>query len=75
MPDTLGLMKTLIWESSVRRRFRCKPEPMVMDGAEQVTAYADSGRREDGVMAISSLFHAAHATLVIQGCEWVPLCR
>lgn len=71
MPDTLGLMKTLMRETFARRRFLRQPEPMVMDGAEQVTAYADSGRREDGVMAVSSLFHAAHATLVIQGCARV----
>lgn len=71
MPDTLGLMKTLMRETFARQRFPREPEPMVMDGAEQVTAYADSGRREDGVMAVSSLFHAAHATLVIQGCERV----
>lgn len=42
-----------------------------MDGAKQVNAYADSGRREDGVMAVSSLFHLAHATLAIQEYERV----
>jgi arsenite methyltransferase len=71
MPDTLGLTKVLIREAFASRRFPRQPEPMVMDGAEQVTAYADSGRREDGIMAVSSLFHAAHATLAIRGCQQV----
>lgn len=71
MPDTLGLMKTLARETFARQAFARQPEPMIMDGAEQVAAYADSGRQEDGVMAVSSLFHAAHATLAIRDCKYV----
>ncbi len=71
MPDKLGLTKVLIREALASRRFSRQPEPMVMDGTEQVMAYADSARREDGIMAVSSLFHAAHATLAIHGCQQV----
>lgn len=71
MPDTIGLTKVLIREAFASRRFPRQPEPMVMDGAQQVAAYADSARREDGIMAVSSLFHAAHATLAIRGCQQV----
>ena len=48
MPDTLGLTNVLIRKAFASRRFSRQPEPMVMDGAEQVIAYADSARREDG---------------------------
>ena len=71
MLDTLGLTKALIREAFSSRRFPRQPEPMVMDGMEQVMAYADSARQEDGIMAASSLFHAAHATLAIRKCQQV----
>lgn len=66
-----GLMYTLIREALAQKGFAREPEPMIMDGTAQVNAYADSGSQEDGIMAVSSLFHAAHATMVIRGCERV----
>ncbi|CAL95791.1 class I SAM-dependent methyltransferase [Azoarcus olearius] len=42
------------------------PEPeMLMEEQEQVAAYAESGRTQDGVMAAANLFHSARASMVI----------
>jgi SAM-dependent methyltransferase len=41
-----------------------------MDNAEQVSAYAEAGRI-DGVMAAAYLFHSAHISQVIQGCQTI----
>jgi ubiquinone/menaquinone biosynthesis C-methylase UbiE len=71
MSDHLKLGLTLIREALTQERFARQPEPMVMDEAAQVSAYADSGRQHDGVMAVSNLFHAAHATTAIFGAKKV----
>lgn len=71
MSDHLKLGLALIREALAQEAFVRQPEPMVMDEAAQVNAYADSGRQEDGVMAVSNLFHAAHATTAIFGAKTV----
>lgn len=71
MSDHLKLGLALIREALTRESFVRQPEPMVMDEAAQVNAYADSGRQDDGVMAVSNLFHAAHATTAIFGAKTV----
>lgn len=71
MLDRFALIATLIREALASNEFPREPEPMVMDGAEQVSAYADSGRLDDGIMAVSNLFHAAHATHAIYGARQV----
>jgi len=71
MSDHLKLGLALAREALARNGFSRQPEPMVMDEAEQVNAYADSGRQDDGVMAVSNLFHAAHATTAIFGAKKV----
>lgn len=71
MSNMLGLAAALIQEILSCRSFERVPEPMVMDKIKQVCAYADSGSVEDGVMASSNLFHAAHVTQVIGGCKRV----
>jgi ubiquinone/menaquinone biosynthesis C-methylase UbiE len=71
MSEHFKLGLTLIREALAQNGFARQPEPMAMDEAAQVTAYAESGRQDDGVMAVSNLFHAAHATTAIFGAKKV----
>jgi ubiquinone/menaquinone biosynthesis C-methylase UbiE len=67
----LSLLPTILRESLGTGTRPREPEPdLVMDDAEQVAAYAEAGRI-DGVMAAAYLFHSAHASDVIRGCERV----
>jgi SAM-dependent methyltransferase len=64
----LSVFPTFLREILLRRSLPRVPEPtMAMDGAEQVEAYASSGRA-DGVMAAASLFHSALVSTVIGKC-------
>ena len=63
-----SVFPTFLREILLRRPLSRVPEPtMAMDGAEQVEAYASSGRA-DGVMAAASLFHSALVSTVIGKC-------
>lgn len=62
---------TVLREALARDGIARLPEPMVMDGAEQVDAYATSGGDDGGIMAVSNLFHAAHAASTIRGAQAV----
>jgi len=65
------MLPTFLREAFGPRTFPREPEPdLVMDGNEQVAAYAEAGRI-DGVMAAAYLFHSAHISAVIQGCARV----
>ncbi|MET0081741.1 MAG: class I SAM-dependent methyltransferase [Sedimenticola sp.] len=67
----LSLIPLLLREIAGKRTLTREPEPESMNDPSSVAAYADSGRDEDGIMAVSNLFHAAHTTQVIQGCKKV----
>lgn len=65
------MMPTLLREVLGARTLPREPEPdLVMDGEEQVRAYAEAGRI-DGVMAAAYLFHSARVSQVIAGRELV----
>lgn len=65
----LGLIPVFLRELMVERSLPREPEPdLVMDGPEQVAAYAEAGRI-DGVMASSYLFQSARISQVIRGCR------
>lgn len=67
----LGLFPVFVREIFGERTFPREPEPdLVMEGADQVAAFAEAGRI-DGVMAASYLFNAAHISQAIQGCDTV----
>lgn len=64
----LSLIPTFLGEVFGPRTLPREPEPdLVMDGDDQVAAYAEAGRI-DGVMAAAYLFHSARISQVIQGC-------
>lgn len=65
----LDLIPLLIREHFGKRILPREPEPQSMDEHDQVDAYFSSGSSEDGIMAASNLFHAAHTTQVLQGCK------
>lgn len=67
----LAMFAMLYRELLSSRRMPRVPEPQAMDASDQVLAYADSGRQDDGIMAVSNLFHAAHISSVITGCDRV----
>jgi len=70
MPQ-LSMIPTLLREIALTQRFPREPEPdLVMDGPEQVAAFAEAGRI-DGVMAATYLFNSARISQVIQGCKTV----
>ena len=63
-----SMLPTLLREVIVERTLPREPEPdLVMDDAEQVSAYTVAGRI-DGVMAAAYLFQSARITQVIHGC-------
>ncbi|TCV80209.1 MULTISPECIES: class I SAM-dependent methyltransferase [Methylomonas] len=67
----IDLIPVLLREHFGTRQLPREPEPQSMDGSEQVDAYFSSGSDENGIMAVSNLFHAAHATQVLHGCKKV----
>ena len=70
MPSA-GLIGTFAREVLVSRSLPREPEPdLVMEGDEQVAAYAEAGRI-DGVMAAGYLFQSARVSQVIAGCQSV----
>lgn len=70
MPNP-ALIPHFLCELLVSRTLPREPEPsLVMDGPEQVAAYAQAGRI-DGAMAAGYLFHSAHISQVIRGCKTV----
>lgn len=67
----LSFLPTIARELLGERAFPREPEPdLVMDGEEQVAAYAHAGRI-DGVMSAAYLFHSARASQVFQSCTRV----
>ena len=65
----ISLLPTLLREITAARSLPREPEPaLVMDDEQQVKAYALAGRI-DGVMAAAYLFHSAHISAVISGCQ------
>lgn len=65
------MMPILLREVFGQRAFPREPEPdLVMEGPEQVAAFAEAGRI-DGVMSASYLFNSARISQVIQGCRTV----
>lgn len=67
----LSLIPTFFREVFGTRMLPREPEPdLVMEDAAQVAAYSGAGRI-DGVMAAAYLFHSAHISQVIQGCQKV----
>jgi ubiquinone/menaquinone biosynthesis C-methylase UbiE len=65
------MMPTLLRESMLTHPRPREPEPdLVMDGDEQVAAFAEAGRI-DGVMSASYLFNSARISQAIQGCARV----
>lgn len=67
----LSFLPTIVREVFGERAFPREPEPdLVMDGEDQVAAYAHAGRI-DGVMSAAYLFHSARATQVFQACARV----
>lgn len=67
----LSLVPTFLREALGPRTLPREPEPdLVMDGAEQVAAYAEAGRI-DGIMAAAYLFHTARISQVIAGARLV----
>ena len=71
MLDVTGLVRTLAREAWLREAIVRVPEPMEMNERAQVDAYADAGGQDDGIMAVSNLFHAAHASARIADCSHV----
>jgi len=67
----LALFPEILREAFGSRTLPREPEPdLVMDGPDQVLAFAEAGR-SDGVMAASYLFNSARISQVIQGCRSV----
>lgn len=67
----LNMLPVLLRESIVSRTLQREPEPdLVMEGPEQVAAFAEAGRI-DGVMSASYLFNSARISQAIQGCKTV----
>ena len=63
----LDLIPLVFREYFYKNHLPREPEQQSMDESEQVDAYFSSGCDEDGIMAASNLFHAAHASQAIQG--------
>jgi len=69
--NRMGILVTFGREIFAKRTLPREPEPdLIMEGEEQVAAYAEAGRI-DGVMGASYLFHSAHISQTIAGCERV----
>jgi ubiquinone/menaquinone biosynthesis C-methylase UbiE len=67
----VSLLPVLLRETLGARTLPREPEPdLVMEGPEQVAAFAEAGRI-DGVMAASYLFNSARISQVIHGCRSV----
>lgn len=67
----VGLFPVLLREAVAARTLPREPEPnLVMDGPEQVAAFAEAGR-VDGVLSATYLFNTARISQVIQGCREV----
>lgn len=67
----ISLLPVLWRETLGSRMLPREPEPdLVMNGPEQVEAYAHGGRI-DGVMSAGYLFHSANISAVITGCQTV----
>jgi arsenite methyltransferase len=65
------MLPVLLREAVASRTLSREPEPdLVMEGPEQVAAFAEAGRI-DGVLSASYLFNTARITQVIQGCRQV----
>lgn len=66
-----GMLPVLLREFWTKRSLPREPEPdLVMEGSEQVAAFAEAGRI-DGVMAASYLFNTARITQTLHGCKSV----
>lgn len=66
-----ALIYTFIRELTASRTLPREPEPdLVMDGPDEVAAYAHAGRI-DGVMSASYLFHTARVTQTLHGASTV----
>ena len=67
----LTLVPTFLREVFSTQTLPREPEPAsIMDDAEQVSAFAETGRNES-TLAASYLFHTARASQAIQGCKRV----
>lgn len=67
----LGLLPVLLRETLASRQHPREPEPdLVMEGDEQVAAYASAGAI-DGVLAGTYLFNSAGASQALAGCGTV----
>ena len=70
MPS-LAMISAFVVELASKRTLPREPEPdLVMDGADQVAAYAIAGRHPSGMSAVG-IFHAARASSVLRGCKKV----
>src|SRR5438067_10818467 len=68
----LSIMPALCRETFGSRTLPREPEPqLIMDGAEQVAAYA-SAARSDGAMTAAYLFHTARISMVLRGLSLCP---
>lgn len=68
MPN-LAMISAFVLELASRRTLPREPEPdLVMDGADQVAAYAIAGRHPSGMSAVG-IFHAARISSVLRGCK------
>ena len=69
--NRMGLLVVFGREVFSKRTLPRAPEPdLIMEGEDQVVAFAEAGRI-DGVMGASYLFHSAHISQTIAGCERV----
>lgn len=67
----LSLFPTFIRELTSSQTLPREPEPdAIMDDADQVAAFSETGRKES-TLAASYLFHTARASQAIQGCKRV----
>jgi SAM-dependent methyltransferase len=65
----LSLLPPVLRELVGARTLPREPEPdLVMGADDQVAAYAIAGRHPSG-MSAAGLFHAAHVSAVLQGCQ------
>ena len=69
--NRMGMLVAFGREIFSERTLPREPEPdPIMEGEDQVAAFAEAGRI-DGVMGASYLFHSAHISQTIAGCERV----
>lgn len=67
----LSLLPTFFRELTSSQTLPREPEPdAIMDDADQVAAFSETGRKES-TLAASYLFHTARASQAIQGCKRV----